>query len=53
MELIPVMIIVTSLYWTYVPNAVKSHKAAIIAAWKYFLQSLEQEPDNIKINLNC
>ncbi|MNI92110.1 hypothetical protein D3C73_1498650 [compost metagenome] len=55
--------IVTSLYWSYVPDAVKTHKATIIAALgysrlffndpagakNYFQQSLELDPDNIKV----
>lgn len=55
--------IVTSLHWSYVPDAIKSYKATIVAALgysrlffndiegakKYFLQSLELDPDNIKV----
>lgn len=54
--------IVTSLYWSYVPDGVKEHKAEVIRALAYsrlffndekgarelFLRSLELNPDNLK-----
>lgn len=59
--------IVTALYWSYLPDGTKEFKASISAALgysrlffeddegalKFFMQSLEFDPDNIKVKFEC